>query len=135
MSKFQNEFELIIPKGCDNAPRKQILIEFTVARLKKDHEIIEKYTHEAIVWYPVRENEKVEGQLSFLAALQDEYEHTITGLEVYQVITHGKFASINGVIALTNGNQIDFCDVYTFSSAAKSGKIKEMRSYRAGYLE
>lgn len=135
MSKSQNEIELIIPKGCDNAPRKQILIEFTVACLKQDHEIIEKYAHEAIVWYPVRENKKTEGQPSFLTALQDEYEHTITGLEVYQVITHGKFASINGVITLVTGNQIDFCDVYTFSSAAKSGKVKEIRSYHTGQLE
>ncbi len=51
-------------------------------------------------------------------------------LEIYQVITHGKFASINGVISLANETKIDFCDVYMFSNTSKSGKVKEIKSYR-----
>jgi len=126
----QGEMKLIVPKGCDNAPRKQILIEFTVAILKRDNDTIEKYADEFIVWDQLQENRKVENLSSFITVLQDESNNNIIVLEIYQVITHGKFASINGVISLANGTKIDFCDVYTFSNSAKSGKVKEIKSYR-----
>lgn len=130
MNSSQHEMKLIVPKGCDNAPRKQIVIDFTVALLKRDTDIIKKYADESIVWYQLQENKVVEGQGSFITALQDENSNSINVLEIYQVITHGKFASINGVTSLANGTKINFCDVYTFSNAAKSGKVKEIKSYR-----
>ena len=130
MSSSQNKMKLIVPKGCDNAPRKQIIIEFTVALLKRDNDIIKKYADESIVWYQLQENKKVEGQRSFITAVQDESINIVNVLEIYQVITHGKFASINGMTSLANGTKVDFCDVYTFSNAAKSGKVKEIKSYR-----
>ncbi|GAA4074256.1 hypothetical protein GCM10022410_19300 [Amphibacillus indicireducens] len=118
------------PKGCDNAPRKQIVIEFTVALVMRHNDVIKKYADESIVWDQLQENKKVESLSSFITAIQDENNNNIIVLEIYQVITHGKFASINGVISLANGTKINFCDVYTFSNAAKSGKVKEIKSYR-----
>src|SRR5690606_2770572 len=107
--------KLIIPKGCDNAPRKQIVIDFTVAILKQQNEIIKEYADESIVWYQLKENKKIEGQSSLINILQDENQNIYECLEIYQVITHGKFASINGVISFANESKIDFCDVYMFS--------------------
>ena len=130
MNNSQNKMKLIIPKGCDNAPRKQIVIDFTVAILKQQNEIIKEYADESIIWYQLKDNKKIEGQSSLITALQDENNSIIDYLEIYQVITHGKFASINGVISLASGTKIDFCDVYMFSNAAKPGKIKEIKSYR-----
>ena len=121
--------ELIIPKGCDNAPRKQIVIDFTVAILQQQNEIIKEYADESIIWHQLKDNKKIEGQRSLISTLQDD-NSIIDSLEIYQVITHGKFASINGVISLANGTKIDFCDVYVFSNASKSGKVKEIKSYR-----
>lgn len=130
MSNSQAEIKLIIPKGCDNAPRKQIMIDFTVAILNQNREIIKEYADESIVWYQIKDNQKLAGPSFMNEILKDESKNTTECLEIYQVITHGKFASINGVISLANGMKIDFCDVYTFSSAAKSGKVKEIKSYR-----
>lgn len=130
MSSPQNEMKLIIPKGCDNAPRKQIMIDFTAAMLKQKNEIIKKYTDESIVWHQLKDNKTIKGQSPFINALQDENSDIPDCLEIYQVITHGKFASINGVIILADTSKIDFCDVYTFSNTAKSGKVKDIRSYR-----
>lgn len=78
----------------------------------------------------LKEKKKVEGRQSFLTHVQDGDRSEIDYLDIYQVITHGKFASIHGVIAFVNDEKIDFCDVYTFSSAAKTGKVKEITSYR-----
>ncbi len=130
MNSSPDEMKLIIPKGCDNAPRKQIVIDFTVAILKRQNEVIKEYADESIIWYKLKETKKIEGRSSFIAALQDENKIIIDCLEIYQVITHGKFASINGVLSLANGTKIDFCDVYMFSNTAKSGKVKEIKSYR-----
>lgn len=130
MNNAQNEMKLIIPTGCDNAPRKQIVIDFTIAILTQQIEIMKEYADEFIIWYNLKNSKKVEGQSSLINNMQDEYKEIIDCLEIYQVITHGKFASINGVISLANGTKIDFCDVYTFSNTARSGKVKEIKSYR-----
>lgn len=128
MDNTFRKIELIIPKGCDNAPRKQILIDFTVAVLTGEGDVIEEYAHEDIMWNHLKEQKATAGVDALLAGLKNERER-IGVLEIYQVITHGKFASINGVISKSDGSKIDFCDVYTFTSAAKSGKVKEVKSY------
>ena len=136
MNSSSDEMKIIIPKGCDNAPRKQIVIDFTVAILKQQNEIIEEYADESIIWYQLKDNKKIESLSSLITILQDENKDIIECLEVYQVITHGKFASINGLISLANGTKVDFCDVYMFSNTARSGKVKEIKSYRvAGQVE
>ena len=129
MDNTFRKIELIIPKGCDNAPRKKIMIDFTVAVLTGDSEVIEEYSHEDILWNRLKEQKATAGLDALLAGLNDEGKK-IDVLEIYQVITHGKFASINGVISKSDGSKIDFCDVYTFTSAAKSGRVKEIKSYR-----
>ncbi|MCG1028453.1 hypothetical protein [Virgibacillus halodenitrificans] len=130
MNRYPNEINLIIPKGCDNAPRKQIVIEFTVAILKQQNDIVKEYADESIIWYQLKDNKKIEGQSSLITILQDENKEIVDCLEISQVITHGKYASINGVLTLANGTKIDFCDVYTFSNTARSGKVKEIKSYK-----
>lgn len=130
MDSSLNEIKLIIPTGCDNAPRKQIVIDFTVAILTRQTEVIKEYADESIIWYQLKDNTKLEGRNALISTLNKEDREIVSELEIYQVITHGKFASINGVMLLANGLKIDFCDVYIFSSAAKSGKIKEIKSYR-----
>ncbi|WLR58859.1 hypothetical protein [Guptibacillus hwajinpoensis] len=122
--------EIIIPNGCNNTPRKQIVIDFTVAMLKMQNEIIKEYADESIIWYQLKDNKKIEGRCSLITILKDEDNNIIEYLEIYQVITHGKFASINGVILLANDTKIDFGDVYMFINAARSGKVKEIKSYR-----
>ena len=136
MNSSSDEMKIIIPKGCDNAPRKQIVIDFSVAILKQQNEIIEEYADESIIWYQLKDNKKIESLSSLITILQDEIKNIIECLEVYQVITHGKFASINGLISLANGTKVDFCDVYMFSNTARSGKVMEIKSYRvAGQVE
>ena len=130
MNNSPNEMKLMIPNGCDNAPRKKVVIDFMVAILKKQNDIIKEFADEAIIWYQLKDNKKIEGQSLFIIMLIEENKEIVDCLEIYQVITHGKFASINGVISLANGVKIDFCDVYMFSNAAKSGKVKEIKSYR-----
>jgi hypothetical protein len=130
VNSYSNQIKPIIPKGCDNAPRKQIVIDFTVAVLTMQNEVIKEYADETIIWYQLKDDKKLEGLCSLISNLHEGDKSHIDFLEVHQVITHGKFASINGLISLANGSKIEFCDVYTFSNSAKSGKVKEVKSYR-----
>lgn len=129
MTNHPKEIDLIIPKDCENAPRKKILIDFTVAVMQGLSNVIEDYAHEDIVWQQLKERKATVGLFALLSWLENEGDEIDT-LEIYQVITHGKFASINGVITHSDDTEVDFCDVYTFSSAAKSGRVKEVKSYR-----
>lgn len=129
MDNHSKEMKLIIPKGCDNAPRKQIMIDFTIGVLTSQRSVILDYGHEDIVCHDLKEQNETAGRDALLDDLDNE-DDEIDTLEIYQVITHGKFASINGVITYSDGFKVDFCDVYTFTSAAKSGRVKEIKSYR-----
>ncbi|KAB8130301.1 hypothetical protein F9U64_14350 [Gracilibacillus oryzae] len=130
MNSPQNEMKLIIPKGCDNAPRKQIVIDFTIAIWKRQNDIIMEYADESIVWFQLKEDRKIEGLSAFISSLEEGNKQNIDCLEIHQVITHGKSASINGVLSLTDGTTINFCDVYLFSNTARSGKVKELKTYK-----
>jgi len=130
VSSPKDKTKLIIPQGCNNAPKKQVVIDFTVGIIMKQIEVIKEYADESIIWYQLKEGKKVQGQCSMLTTLQEENNKAVDSLEIDQVITHGKLASINGVISLANDIEVEFCDVYVFSSAARSGKVKEIKSYR-----
>lgn len=135
MGDSSKALTVVIPKGCDNAPRKQIIIDFTVAVLTLETDVIHTYAAETMIWQELKDHHTWTGRDSFIASLQEEAVEKIDRLEVEQVITHGKFASINGVLSLIDGRKIDFCDVYTFSSAAKTGKVKEVKSYKIDLIQ
>src|SRR5699024_5189831 len=97
MSCHSKGMELIIPNGYDNAPRKQIMIDFTISVLTSQGSVIEDCGHEAIVWNDLKEQKETAGRDALLDNLDNESDEIDT-LEVYQIITHGKFTSINGLI-------------------------------------
>jgi hypothetical protein len=50
-------------------------------------------------------------------------------LAIHHINTHGTDAALDGLITFEDGRRVAFCDVYVFSSHAKSARIKEMTSY------
>lgn len=128
MGENDDKLNLVIPKDCNNAPRKQIVLDFILAVLMGQTASIQSYTIDSIQWHQINQNKVVNGQDELIEWVLNEKKHVI-GLEIYQVITHGKFASVNGAITLSKGDYIEFCYVLTFSSAAKSAKIVDVKSY------
>src|SRR5699024_6679588 len=108
MSGNSKGMELIIEKGCANATRKQSKHDFTISVLTSQGSVIEDCGHEAIVWNDLKEQKETAGRDALLDNLDNESDEIDT-LEVYQIITHGKFTSINGLITLSDGSKIDFC--------------------------
>lgn len=128
MSRNTDKLNLVIPKDCNNAPRKQIVLDFILAVLTGQTASIQSYTSDSIQWHQINQNKVLNGPDELTEWVLNEKKHVI-GLEVYQVITHGKFASINGVTTFKKSNHMEFSYVLTFSSAAKSAKIVDVKSY------
>ncbi|GAK04621.1 hypothetical protein JCM19037_3056 [Geomicrobium sp. JCM 19037] len=119
---------MTIPKGCDNAPRKKIVIDLIVAFLAKDGDTIRTNVSESAVWINIATSEELRGIDQIVSRL-DENDQQLTDVEVSSVITHGKFASIDGVVHYEDGPALYFCEVLTFTNASNKGVVKEMKSY------
>ncbi|WP_077212476.1 hypothetical protein [Bacillus dakarensis] len=52
----------------------------------------------------------------------------ISQIEILNIITHGKTASVNGTVKFEDDNIYSFCNMYTFVSAGKN-TVKEITSY------
>ena len=122
--------KISFPKDCGNAPRKQIVLDFTKALLTGEMGELSEDAHAEIQFYHLKNEEIFTGFEALASVYPNDFKEKMAGLLVEQVITHGKFAAIYGVISLTDDSAINFCDVYIFSSAAKTGKIKEIKSYQ-----
>ncbi|WP_199535621.1 nuclear transport factor 2 family protein [Rhodohalobacter sp. SW132] len=105
----------------------ELLEKFNEAFARNDTDFVINHVTDSIKWSVVGDF-KVEGKEAFTKALKKMKGDEPLELEIDKVITHGKDASVNGIMKSKNGVQYAFCDVYTFSGF-KNPKIREMTSY------
>ncbi|SHJ07051.1 SnoaL-like domain-containing protein [Tangfeifania diversioriginum] len=122
------EPRIIVEEDCGNSPRKHLLKEFNIAFARGDVENILSYVTDDIAWESVGEK-RLEGIENFRKELESLKQVEVAELKIENIITHGWIASANGIMHMKNGQTFDFCDVYIFSSAAKNGKLKAIKSY------
>ncbi|WP_415953025.1 nuclear transport factor 2 family protein [Streptomyces sp. KLOTTS4A1] len=111
---------------CGNAPRKEVLRDLVIALAERDGETVSALVAEGVVWNQVGVSasdgrEAVRGW----AAAGPEVEELSFGA----LITHGREASVDGTLELTDGTRHAFCHVLRFAGAARTAKIVEIRSY------
>lgn len=111
---------------CGNAPRKEILRDFVVALAKRDSEQIASLLADNIVWTLVGERTLTgrDAVRKWVTALP-EVDEVVFG----SLLTHGRGASVDGVLRLVDGTQCGFCHVLRFTGAAKAAKILGVNSY------
>ena len=95
--------------------------------MKGEVPTILEMVEEDIVWNLVGDK-VIKGKEVFEKELKTMTETPIKSMEIFDVITHGKAAAINGQITAADGKTYEFCEVYTFKSAGAK-KIREIRSY------
>ncbi|KYG31945.1 hypothetical protein [Alkalihalobacillus trypoxylicola] len=123
------DIELHVPSGCDNAPRKQILIDFTLSLFTNNRNYLQEFSASDVLFTAIGRKISYSGVEEMADAFQ-EYSDHLQRLDIETVLTHGKYASINGRALLKDGQSLHFSDVYTFSNASKTGKIKNITSYQ-----
>lgn len=120
-------FNIHCLEDCGNAPKKQLLKEFIIARLKKDISFCEQWMTDDCIWELVGE-QLIEGKERVLHRFAKGNDD-ILELHIHHIITHGNVASLNGTILLKEEKAISFCDIYKFGSFGKKAKIKHITSY------
>ena len=119
--------KFIVPDNCDNSPKAQLLITFNEAFMKNDISAILDMVEDGIQWTLVGDKE-IKGKEAFEKELKSMVDFSMNSMEIFNVITHGKAAAVNGLIIGADDKVYEFCDIYTFKSAG-ANKIKEIRSF------
>jgi hypothetical protein len=119
--------KIVSPADCENAPRKKFLKDLIRAFATNEFLFVSEYTTEDIYWDIVNEI-SVQSHEEVTKVLENRNTSRIFEIEILNIITHGKTASVNGIFKLKDNNIYSFCNVYTFVSAGKN-KVKEITSY------
>ncbi|SEP99084.1 nuclear transport factor 2 family protein [Piscibacillus halophilus] len=111
--------------------RQKFFEEFNQAFMTGDVDFILDSVTDDVRWEMVGDD-MIVGKEALREALGGVKTNDTFKLTIYNTITHGTAASVNGVITFTTKEgehkKFGFCDVYRLSSH-KSGKIKELTSY------
>ncbi|NKE06640.1 MULTISPECIES: nuclear transport factor 2 family protein [Mesobacillus] len=117
------------PKDCGNAPKKVLLKELTVALLTRDYSCMNENMADDIRWQ-VAGDKCIYGKDEIRDAFNENISKEVIQLHIQNIITHGPTGAVNGFFVFDDHSKLSFCDVYTFSSAGKSAKVKEIMSFR-----
>lgn len=105
----------------------ELLEKFNQAFAQNDIDYILGQVSDTIKWTAVGDF-TVEGKEAFQIALESMTGDEPYELNVHKIITHGKDATVNGIMRSKDGKQYAFCDVYKFSGFNEP-KISELTSY------
>lgn len=119
--------KISIPTDCGNSPRKLFLKDFNIAFAKGDLHFLLAHVSEEIQWNIIGDR-AIRGKVNFRSVLLEMSKQKARALEIRKIITHGADAAVSGVVTLSPGRRVSFCDVYTFSGA-KGTTIKSIESY------
>lgn len=116
-----------IPSHCGNSPKNELILKLTLLFAQYNLDEAMKYMDNQVTWTLVGD-QTINGKEDFKAELLRMKDNTVIELSIFQVITHGKSASVNGEMKMKDGKVFGFADFYEFTSA--SGKlVKSITSY------
>lgn len=116
-----------LPSDCGNAPRIEIVGDFTVKWAEKESTAVSEWLAEDTTW-------AIGGGATHSgpeAAHKMIPPFTPERVVINSIITHGRLASCDGHLE-RGDKRLDFSHVFRFKSTSKTAKIAEVRSY---YLE
>ncbi|GGH74967.1 nuclear transport factor 2 family protein [Phaeocystidibacter marisrubri] len=116
-----------IPSHCGNSPKGELIKNLTLLFAKYDVDAAVEFLDENILWTLVG-HQPIQGKKAFKEELIKMADNTVMELSIFNLVTHGKAASVNGEMKMKDGKVFGFADFYEFTSA--SGKmIKSITSY------
>lgn len=118
--------KILVPKDCDNAPKRRLIKDIILAYARADKEVLANYFHKDFTLKMIGKLEIVgkEKIMNYLNSIDFRKANT---LEVEIIITHGKFASAMGKITYDD-ETIAFNNTYEFTSAG-SIVLKRINSF------
>ena len=118
---------VITEANCGNAPRHEITRRFAAALAAADANELDLLLSPDVVWNLIGE-----AHFDGVAALLERAAQgpDATELRVLSVITHGREASIDGQLTMTDGTTQSICHVLRFANTAKTARITSIRTYQ-----
>ncbi len=120
--------KLNVQTDCGNAPRKELLRDFTAAFGRNDADFILSHLADDVQWEMVGV-ELIEGKADAEKSLENMLDESMTELTISNIITHGDTAAVNGTMEFVDGSTFGFCDVYVFDGHGADALIKEIHAY------
>lgn len=118
-----------VPDSCGNAPRKAIVRDFTIALYAKQMDQLAAILRDDVRWH-IMGSHVLTGTTQVRGWVDEE--PAAVKLTIHTIITHGWECGVDGSIERADGTLAAFCHVIVFAGAAKTAKIKEIRSYMVG---
>lgn len=117
-----------VQPDCGNAPKKAFIRDFMIAFANHDMAFILSSLDDEAEWH-VLGKEVLQGDDAVENALNYLLKSPVKEMTLETIITHGADGSVNGSMTLSDGDLFGFCHVFSFKSAGKQAKVKQIASY------
>lgn len=122
--------ETNIPDNCGNSPRSLLAIDIAVNLAANKYDKLEPLLAEDFAWRTAgSDSEIVWRELSAHMDQSRSTKNPVAKLEILTSISHGKYAAVSGRAHRTDGSFYSFHDLYEFTGASSSAKLKVVTSY------
>ena len=114
---------------CGNAPKKQAVLDFLVSVANSDFEAALQLLTDDIA-IEIIGSGRFNGKKSVKELMfKDGSSSGITGMEVSNILSHGKICAANGLWHFDDGGSVAFNNMYFFESHAPDAKIEKILTY------
>ena len=126
--------EMTIPEDCGNSPRMALVAEIVTAWAAQDVGTVREWLHEGARWVLVGTDAAAEDGAEDGGAGRSAQPPIVPPPfsaergEILTVLNHGRLAACDGFV-VRGDERVDFCHVLRFAGAAKTAKIREIRTY------
>ncbi|MDX1446911.1 hypothetical protein [Lishizhenia sp.] len=117
--------KLSIPKGCDNAPKKDFLVNINMAYTRRDLTALREAFTDKFAWNCL-ETQKIVSKDDLNESIF--MDSPIRALCLEKVLTHGREGAVMGKMTCENGIIYAFSEFYEFSGA-KGDKVKSITRF------
>lgn len=119
-----------IPDNCGNSPRSLLSIEIAINLAANDYDKLETLLAEDFSMIVAGGDIVVDKtKLKTYLDKATQSKITIDRFDVFTSISHGKYAAVSSRAYSSNGFTFDSHDLYEFTSAGGSAKLRKVTSY------
>ncbi|MFC7457103.1 nuclear transport factor 2 family protein [Brachybacterium sp. GCM10030267] len=117
--------EMTMPGDCGNSPRMAIVADVAAAWASGDHDAIREWLTDDARWVRVGADGP-DASHGGPAIVPPPFEAERG--EILTVVNHGRGAACDGYL-IRGEDRADFCHVLRFAGAARTARIREVRTY------
>ena len=118
------------PDNCGNSPRSLLAIEIAINLAANEYDKIEQFLAEDFVWSVPGDDKLIEkSELEEHMNKRARSKSPIEKLDILTSISHGKYAAVSSRAHMSNGAKSNSHDLYEFTSAGSSARLRKVTSY------